>query len=370
MKKYLPAAAALAIVIAGIWYFGVRDESLSPEASKGQTGTVGESGDAGSGPGKEAGGADGAGLDESNLNLPAGDEIPETKPATQLYKSAEDALRAVRAGAKEYDDLVLEQFTNIGEDCSWCASFYASVKDLVLAPDTSKEERAYLAEVLSSSGRLENIQALVEGIKNSTDQNVIDTLAAGLELTYSKNRDDIVNYLGSQLSSNNDRLKEASVAAITNQGSELAAKTLYDHTVETGDPNGYYSLGIGLGEFVPDENTMPYLMDIASKRTPYSHLAVKALINGGLPGLRRVFDILKSSPDADFDRKMLEGASEHVSFEDGVEEYVRKEVDGAANPTIKEFGESILKELAGAQNEAAGGQPSDAAPPMSMAPTN
>ena len=34
---------------------------------------------------------------------------------------------------------MLEQFTNVGEDCTWCDAFYKSTKDLTSAPETSKE---------------------------------------------------------------------------------------------------------------------------------------------------------------------------------------------------------------------------------------
>lgn len=370
MKNFIPAIVAVVLIVGGIWYFGTQPSTPAsiPAENKTAQNQAANSNDASAGAGSAAKvSTDGVGgVEVEGLDANAGDmEIPEEKPAPQLYKTAEDALKAARAGAKEYDDLILEQFTNLGEDCTWCDSFYKSVKDLVLAPDTSKEERGYLAELLAISGRLSNIQTLVDAMKSSTDQATIDTFAEALELAYAKDKDDIVNYLGTQLTANNDRLKEASVAALTNQGSQLAADILYKHTVESGDPSGYYSLGIGLGEFVPDEKTLPYLQELAAKRDQYSHLAVKAMLNGGLPGLKVVFDVLKNSSDGEFDKKMLDGAVDHVSFEDGVEEYVKQEIAGATKPTIKEFGEQILKELAGA-DEAAGDELAVPTPPMSV----
>ena len=91
--------------------------------------------------------------------------------------------------------------------------------------------------------------------------------------------DDVVTELSGYVNSNNELLQESAVAAITNQGSKLAAETLYKHTVEKGDADGYYSLGIGLGELIPDDETLPYLNELVSKRDKYSHLAVKALLN-------------------------------------------------------------------------------------------
>src|SRR5262249_4032665 len=155
------------------------------------------------------------------------------------------------------------------------------------------------------------------------------------------------NYLGTQLGATNEKLKEASIAAITNQGSPLAANVLYKQAVESKDPDGFYSLGIGLGELVPDEKTVPVLQEMAAKRDQYSHLAEKSFLNGGMTGMKVVFDMLKSSNDPDFDRQMIKGAVEHVSFEDGMDDYLKKELENAKSPVVREFAKQILDDFNG-----------------------
>jgi hypothetical protein len=189
-------------------------------------------------------------LDENSDLTDEGVEEEEARPAYEVYKTADEALDALKKGAQDYDDLILEQFTDLGPDCQWCDAFYNSVRDVMSAADTSAEQRSYFAEVLAISGRIENIQSLVEQIKNAKNSDESDVYAEALELTVGK--DDVVKYLSTQLDSDNQPLKDASVAAITNQGSKLAVEALFKHVVERGDPDGYYSQGIGPGEMIPD----------------------------------------------------------------------------------------------------------------------
>jgi len=92
------------------------------------------------------------------------------------------------------------------------------------------------------------------------------------------------------MESTNETIQEASIAAVTNQGTRLAAELLYNQTQKAGDPDGYYSRGIGLGEFIPDPDAIPYLQELVKKQDQYSPLAVKALINSGTDGLRLVLN--------------------------------------------------------------------------------
>lgn len=267
----------------------------------------------------------------------------ETRPATELYKSADEALKAVKDGATDYDDLVLEQFLELGADCAWCDSFYASVKDMMSAADTTPEQRSYYAEVLSISGRVENIQSLVDMVKSAKNQEEADVYAEALELAVGK--DDVVNFLSTQLETENQTLKEASVAAITNQGSVLSANVLYKHTVERGDPDGYYSQGIGLGELIPDEEALPFLQDVVSKRDAYSHLGAKALLNNGIDGLRRLLDVLENSGDSNFDKQMISGLVDHVSYEDDVEALLKEREQSSKSEVVRDFSRQALADF-------------------------
>lgn len=274
-----------------------------------------------------------------------GDELDgtmdtEVQPAAKVYKNADEALAAAKKGAIDYDDTILEQFTEPGEDCTWCGEFYKSIRDILVSTNTPHDQLSYYGELLAVSGRQENVQALVEGIKSATSTESKDALAEALELTVGK--DPVVNYLAEQLGSGNDQLRESSLAAITNQGSRMAAEIIYKHTVERGDPDGYYSLGIGLGEFVPDDESLPYLQELVNKHDQYSHLAVKALLNSGIGGLRLVMDSLASSKDGEFDKQMLRDAVDHVNYEDEVDAYLKKTIAESKNPVVSDFAKKIL----------------------------
>ena len=212
---------------------------------------------------------------------------------------------------------------------------------MMLTGEATPDERSYFAEVLAISGRVENVQALVEAIKSSLKPEDADVYAEALELAAGK--DDVTSYLGTQLAGANDSLRESLVAAITNQSSRLAAETLYKHPTERADADGYYSQGIGLGESIPNEEAMPYLQELVLKRDQYSHLAVKSLLNSGADGLRLVLDTLENSNDADFDRKMTKDAVDHVNFDDDVEELLKKRRDSTKQPSVREFIDQALQ---------------------------
>lgn len=271
----------------------------------------------------------------------------DIRPASEVYKTADDALKAARAGAADYDDLVLEQFTELG-DCAWCEQFYKAVHDSLNDPNTPTDQKSYYAELLAVSGKVDNVKSLVEGIKTSSSQENADIYIEALELTTGK--DDVVNYLGNELQTTNQNLKEALVAALTNQGSRLAASLLYKDTIAGESPDGYYNLGIGLGELIPEDDAVPYLQEIMLKRDKYSHLAVKSLLNSGIDGLRLVFDALTNSKDPEFDRQMLKDAVDHVNYEPEIEEYVKK-LSSSQQPVVSEFANKILEDFGTQEKE-------------------
>jgi hypothetical protein len=194
------------------------------------------------------------------------------------------------------------------------------------------------------SGKLENVSTLTELIKNAKKPEEAQIYAEALELTIGK--DDVVNYLAEQAKSKDNTLRESSIAAITNQGSRLAAEVLYKTTVESGDPDGFYSQGIGMGELVPTEEALPYLQELAQRQDQYSHLAVKAMLNAGLPGLRLVMDSLAHSKSPDAARAMLKDAIDHVNYEEDTEAYLKNLSETSKEPVVVEFAKSILSDFA------------------------
>ena len=342
MKKIIPVVA-IVIIGGGVFYFITSSTSLSSvsKSNESHSEAATKSGlkntmvhdiehpGTGGGSAIAPGATPGDDTDDSQF-----------KSATESYLTAEDALKAIKNGAADYDDRILEQFTEVPEDCSWCKELYAQVKDLMLSPQTPKEQRGYYAELLAISGRVENVASLVEAIKAAPNQETQDALSEALELTVGKGG--VTQYLGDALSGASDSLKESLIAAITNQGSRQAAEILYKATTEKGDPDGFYSSGIGLGELVPDEASMPYIQELMLKRDQYSHLAVKSLLNNGLDGLKLVMSSLSNSSNPEFDEKLIKGAAEHVPFDDDIKEYLQKIVETEKDPLKLKLAKAVL----------------------------
>jgi hypothetical protein len=344
MKIFLSILVVVVVAVA-VW-FAVSSRNTTDGGSV--AGNLNDPGKGGASPGMEAG-QSGAGQGDMPSAKSAGSEEDgdvnvDDRPATEVYKSADEALKAVKEAAADYDDLVLDQFTDLPRNCSWCDSFYSSLKDMIVSPDIKSDERSYYAELLAISGRVENVKSLVDAINGAKSPEEINLLAEALEL--STGGGDVVKYLGDQLGSKNDTLREAAVAAVTNQGSRLATEILYKNTVDRGDPDGYYSMGIGLGEVVPEPEALPYLQELAMKRDQYSHLAVKSLLNAGLEGTKIVIDVLGNSKNPDFDKEMLKGAKDHVAYDDDVVNYLKNVAETSKSPRVQEFAKDVLADFA------------------------
>lgn len=273
------------------------------------------------------------------------------RPATELYRNADEALKAVKEGAVKYDDIVLEQFTMLGADCTWCDDFYRQVRDLSLAGDIPNDQKSYYAELLAVSGRVDNVQSLVANIENAPSEEAGEIFTSALEMTVGK--DDVVRYLGSKLDTASAGLKESLVAAITNQSSSLAVDTLYKFTTQSANPDGFYSDGTGLGEVVPDEEAFPLLTDIVQKRDEYSHLGAKALLNAGDEGFKTLVDVLKTSGDPEKDRTLLKDAIDHVNMTDEALRIAKENVN-STNPVLKDFSQKVIEQFESEQTETGG----------------
>lgn len=323
MNKLTISVIIVLLVAGGFYFFAGQDagEYIGQRADSGSSSSKGDSGSSV----KSSDFGSGSNLESGTLPVDRAGEgfrDEEDQPAAQVYKTADEALAAVQNGAKDYDDIILEQFVEPGEDCTWCASFYDSLTSLMKQEDISEDDRAYYSEILAISGKSENIKTLIDAIEEAGETESADIYAESLELTIGG--DDTVELLAQHLESENELLQESSVAAITNQGSRLAAETLYEHTKKMGDPDGYYSLGIGIAEMIPDQETLPYLQELASQRDEYSHLSFKALLNYGHEGLVKAFDVLVTSPNAEFDKQLILDAADHASFEEASEPYLNE----------------------------------------------
>ncbi len=339
MKKIAPLLLVLVLII-GIWFY-TQPASTKPNTTAGQQSASNTSPTTATKPAQPAGtaGSPGAEADSSE----AGETIIEdVKPASQVYKSAEEALEALNKGAESYDDLVLEQFADLGPDCSWCPQLFDILKEKILSPDVSDDAKSYFAEVLATTGKVENVSSLVDAMHNAPNAELKDIYAEALEVAYGD--DKLVKYLSEHLSQEDEATQESMIAAITNHGSELAIDTLYKMTVEKGDPDGMYSLGLGLGELVPHDDALPYLVEIAKKRDQYSHLAIKAMLNNGPEGLRQVMNILAESSDKAVNDKLLADGIDHVNIEPAQVPYVKEIAEKGPNESSREFAKQILED--------------------------
>ena len=361
MKKLLPFAIILLAAL-GIGYNLINKGSGSPIASSGASNSTNNT--------------SGVTSNSNPVQVPSDDDITlegtdgadarteDIKPAAIAYSNAADALAAIKKGAIDYDDLILEQFTNPGEDCAFCTELYSQIKDLLSDPSGKNEEKAFFAEILAISGRTENVKTLVEGFKQTTSTDQKEIFASALELVSGK--DDVVKYLGTELStSDNPDLKESVVAALTNQGSTLAFETLYQHVVDTKNAEGYSSMGIGVSEMMLGEEALPSAQQKAQKRDEYAPLVVKAMLNSGLPGLRLVMDLLSTSNNVEADRRLIKDAVEHVGYDEQIEKYLQ-EIEKSSAPLAKEFAQQILQDYA-QQEEAIEQEPIIDEAPMTMA---
>jgi hypothetical protein len=352
MKKVLSLLVVIGVIGAGWWFYNNNNASIENGASTTQPTFVDSSSGGAPAPETESAsqGAPRDTLINSMSNSGAG-EMDEVKPAAEAYANAEDALAAAMKGAKDFDDSILEQFTEPGPDCSWCPAFYKSIQDFVMNPSSPQDQKSYMAEILAISGRAENVQTLVDAIKNAPNANEADLFAEALELTLGK--DEVVKVLGEQLSTTNDTLREASVAAITNQGTRQAAEILAKHVQERNDPDAYYSVGIGPGEFIPDEEALPFVQEQVQKRDQYSAAWAKSLVNAGLPGLQSLFEQLENSNNPESDRALIKDILDHVNYEDGIKELADNVIANNKNPAGIELANQIKSEISQQENEPA-----------------
>ena len=344
-------AVLLLVVVAITWFIinssGNELPSKTAEIS-GKSVTAG--GEDSSNPSAEAG----ADIAMQGAGDPAEVNAVEDRPATDLYKSAEEALKAVKDGASRYDDVILQQFTQLGPDCSWCDTFYKSIQDTLKEGTLPTDQKSYFAELLAISGKAENVEALLNFAETSPEGENKNLFSEALELVIGN--DKVVQYLGDKLASTTgNELKESLVAAISNQGSSLSVDTLYKYCTSSGNADCYYSAGTGLGEVIPDEEAYPALQQIISKRDDYSHNGVKALLNSGVEGLKKVFETMATTNDVEKDRKILREAAEHISFDEDTQAYLRDMQAKTKNPALAELAKTTLDNFDREESESANG---------------
>ena len=266
----------------------------------------------------------------------------DDRPATDIYEDASSALSAVKKGAQTYDDIVLDQFVNLGDDCTWCNDFYGSIKELIADKELDVDEKSYYAEILAISGRKENVGELINAIKSTSSAQDSGIFAEALEMTTGGT--EVLELLGSELRNADDEdLKESIIAAISNQGSSQAVQLTYEYTIEAGNPDGYYSAGTGLGEIIPENEAFPFLREKLSKKDGFSHLAAKSLINAGIDGVKSVVEVLETNNISESELTILKDTVDHVNFDEETEKYFKEVVSQSENPALVQWSQDVLE---------------------------
>ena len=260
MGKQVISIIIVIAIIGGVWYWSQTDQgaqqnaAVNPSASS-STAT----GDVHSADGLTAntdGGPAATDKSEADIEQLNPEEFPDVS-ADEVYKNADEALEAISRASVDYDDLVLQQFVAL-KDCAWCEPFYSSVKDLVLQT-TDIDQNSFYAEVLAISAKRENIEFLVDQVKSDPKSERSEAIAEALEFAVTD--DDTVQYLSNFLEDPSELLVESVAAAISNQGTVLAARILYDNAIKTDNPDGFYSVGVGLGEMIPEPEAFVVLQE-------------------------------------------------------------------------------------------------------------
>ena len=345
MKKVVIAAVGLSVLTIGAYVV------LGPGNSNTGTGTqtsgsgaigTGTSGSTGIVTGKstkQGDLTDGVAADQS------GNGDTPTRPATELYKTAAEALDAIRKASVDFDDAVLDQFTMLPEDCAWCNDLYASLRGMAFEDGLSENQRRFYADILAVSGRTENAAALIKRIESSPpdkDEEVFDYADA---LGMVAGNDAFMKFLGEHLATKDEILKKGLISGLTNQGTAVALEQVYNGMKAEGDTGKKYDGATGLDAAVPLPDAFPFLKEVAGKRDEYSHLAVDALFNSGAEGARAVFDMLRASKDPQADKAMLKDAIRHVFFDEETEALFKEEAASNTNPTAAEFAKTVLESL-------------------------
>lgn len=284
-------------------------------------------------------------------------EVTEVERA-KLDVVAQENYQSFADAALKGDTDVLKKFTKLDPSCKWCDKFYDQLYTSVQNPDLNPKQRSAFARSLANSGRVENVQRLVDTIHDASARRepVGDYTEAIAHITdpdseneQNVNNDgtttppEIVDILTQQLNDPNPYLQQAAVSALTKDGSLKAVNTLYEHSLEKADVDGYYSEHMGIGTMKPKPEAVGRLEELAAARNGFSHLAVKALLNYGPDGLSKVISILNSSPDPEFDQKMMSGAVDRVKLDKATVKALEG-LTNSAQPALRNFANQVMDE--------------------------
>jgi hypothetical protein len=93
----------------------------------------------------------------------------------------------------------------------------------------------------------------------------------------------------------------------------------------------------------PEPEAFPFLEDLVRKQDQYSHLALKALLNGGADGVGAAMSLLAEIPGSVANRALIMGAVDHIPMYGPTLKYIES-LTSSPNPTIKELARDVVRE--------------------------
>jgi hypothetical protein len=264
------------------------------------------------------------------------------------YRERTTALlkEAARTGSKA----LLDEIGALPKNCPGCGELFRTIQELFKDSSLSSDEQIYLASALAASGTASNQAFLYDQFRRaSADPSSAPIPAATIARQLERNQQggplagEVVDQITNDLQSDNPYLREAAISLLTRQRSREAAERLYEYTVNNADRDGFYRQGMGLGLMTPEPEAFPFLEDLVRKQDQYSHLALKALLNGGADGVGAAMSLLAEIPGSVANRALIMGAVDHIPMYGPTLKYIES-LTSSPNPTIKELARDVVRE--------------------------
>lgn len=262
----------------------------------------------------------------------------------EARKAAKRALQLLIQAAEKDDKNFLKEISKAGSKCYGCDPFYKEVKSLLSAQDIPNSLKWFLSDALVRSGVAENQQIVADRAaeaakhpESGESSTVFSDAMADAPLASS-----VVDSVSSNLDSPNPYVRDMALTVLTRDGTLQSAQKLYEFTVQQKNSDGFYLENMGLGRMKPEPETLPFLEGLVRQQDQYSHLAVKALLNYGIDGIKRVASIL-SEVGSGADKSLMVYAVNHVNRDPATISYLRT-LAGSGSPEMRQLANAVIKE--------------------------
>lgn len=233
--------------------------------------------------------------------------------------SVDEAARAI--------DLSDENFfaaLRLNPHCADCDQIFAAVKQqfAALAVGADPVKVKLLASALAQSERAEMVQEIISRYRAASGDPAIQTmLAESLELV--SGDEEVSRELAPLVRpEEGEELKEAAVTGLSGMNDTVAAEALLQFARSVGDGKGGYDTAVGLGEFIPNAEAVPFLQRVAADGSAEAPLAIRALFNGGAESTKSAIEAILAVPESE-QQRLLSGAQSHVLMEPLTLDYLK-----------------------------------------------